>query len=391
MLDRVKQLRNLNILDTPEEEIFNEIVKTASVVCEAPISLITLLDEERQWFKAKYGTEVTETPIEIAFCRHTIVEETGQLAIEDLLSDARFQHNPFVTNDPNLRSYLGISITSPQNERIGTVCVFDQKERTFTDKQIAALKALAKYTSKLIEDKLRIRMIEERNETLQLLNKSLESFAYMVAHDVKAPIRTINGYSNLILAKMPENLGPEIEQYLGFIYQSSKSLGNLVDNMLEYARQIQVNSKEFEEFKLREVIEDTIYTLDPDKKELTYDIHVNGMKMFSSKNILRQVIQNIVSNSIKYRDKIKEIQQLKVTADRIGTCYRIQFEDNGIGMSEKRLNEVFQLFEKDHRHQFSTGVGFSVIQELLKKIDGEIKVDSQLAVGTQVTLRIPLK
>ena len=391
MLERVKQLRNLNILDTPEEEIFNDIVQTASFVCEAPISLITLLDKDRQWFKAKYGTEVSETPIEVAFCRFTIEEDSGQLAVEDLTEDVRFKNNPFVTHEPNLRSYLGISITTPSKVKIGTVCVFDHKKRKFTDKQIASLNALANYTSKLIEDKIRIRTIEERNQTLLSLNKNLESFAYMVAHDVKAPLRIINSYSKLILSKQPANLGSDIEEYLCFIHQSTQNLGNLVDNMLEYARQIQIKRDDFELFSLRDLVDETIYALDPDQDELQYDIQVNDMQVFTSKNVLRQVIQNIVSNSLKYKDKGKEVQRLSISAIEQDKYYQIQFEDNGIGMSEQRLKEVFNLFEKDQRHKLSTGVGFSVIQELLKKIGGEIKVDSQLSVGTQVTLKIPVK
>jgi len=136
MLDRITKVKNLGILDTSEESVFNEIVETASIICETPMSLITILDEDRQWFKANHGIDIKETPIGVSMCRHTVEELNGQMEIEDLTKDERFQNNPFVLNDPNLKSYLGVSLKTETGERIGTVCVFDNEKRKFTDKQL---------------------------------------------------------------------------------------------------------------------------------------------------------------------------------------------------------------------------------------------------------------
>lgn len=114
------------------------------------------------------------------------------------------------------------------------------------------------------------------------------------------------------------------------------------------------------------------------------------MMVFSSRSIIRQVIQNIISNAIKYQDKNKKAQKLIITMDQVDDFYKIQFEDNGIGMSEERQGEIFNLFAKDSRNEFSTGVGFSVVKELLKKIAGEIKVESELALGTSITVLVPM-
>ncbi len=391
MLDRIKKLKNLEILDTPEENIFNEIVATASLVCDAPISLITLLDEERQWFKAKHGTEIKETPIGFSICKHVVEETNGALNVEDLTKDLRFQNNPFVTNDPNLKSYLGVSLRTETGERIGTVCVFDDETRKFTEKQAAFLSMLAKYTTKLIEEKARTKQRENQNKTLELINKNLESFVYMVAHDIKAPLRTMNSFSNLVLNENSAVKDSKIGEYLGFINQSSVNLLSLVDRLLTYSRQIQVGEEEFELFKFNDLIEEVIYLLDPRKEKLEYDINIGEVTVFSAKAILRQAIQNIISNAIKYQDENKEIQNLKVELEKVENTYTVTFKDNGIGMSEKRLKEVFDLFSKDNQNHFSTGVGLSVVQELLHKIGGEIKVASQLAQGTNVTIAIPDK
>jgi len=391
MLDRIKKLKNLRILDTPEEKNFDEIVAIASLVCNAPMSLITLLDEDRQWFKAKLGIELKETPVGISICSHTIEETIGHLAIEDLTKDLRFQDNPFVVNHPNLKSYLGVSLKTTTGEKIGTVCVLDQEKRKFTEKQIDCLAYLAKWTSKLIEERAKAKVVENQLRSLELINKNLESFAYMIAHDIKTPLRNINNFSNLILNRKLTIKDSETQEYIGFISQSSNLLGSLVDKLLNYSRQIQISEEEFDLFNLNSLIDEVIYFLDLNKEELQYNINFNEMMIFTSSDILRQVIQNIISNSIKYKDRKKEIQTLSVKLEMVESFYTIEFVDNGLGMSAERLNEIFDLFNKDNKNLLSTGVGLSVVQALLNKIGGSVKVVSELFVGTKVVISIPSK
>jgi len=303
-------------------------------------------------------------------CKHTVEEQNGQLVIGDLTSDPRFKNNSFVIDKFNLRSYLGIST----GERIGTVCVFDNVKREFTKRQIKYITTLANYTSKLIDEKIKVKIIEEQRNTLQILNENLETFTYMVAHDVKAPIRTINAFSNLILKKKEESLDVDTQEYLGFIQQSSISLAKLVDDLLEYSRQIQIESTEFEFFDANELIEDVIGMLDP-----------------PSTVILQQVSQNIVSNAIKYKDNNKETNQLNIAINLNDDFCTIIFEDNGIGISKERLETIFNLFAKDKRNEFSTGVGCSVIRTLLDKIGGKVEIESQVDIGTIVKIMIPNK
>jgi len=368
MLDRVKKLKSLGILDTPEESFFDEIVATASLVCEAPISLITLLDEDRQWFKAKLGTDLTETPVSTAICIHTIEETNGYLEIQDLTEDSRFQNDPYVLDDPTLKSYLGVSLKIETGEKIGTVCVLDYEKRKFTEKQIDCLSTLARWTSKLIQEKAKAKVVENQLKTLELINKNLENFAYMVAHDIKAPLRNINNFSNLILNHEFSPKDSNVKDYAGFICQSSDLLGSLVDKLLNYSRQIQISEDELDFFNLNNLIEEVIYVLDINKEELQYGINMNEVMIFSSRDILRQVIQNVISNSIKYKDRKKETQTLHIKLDKVENFYTIEFNDNGLGMSKERLDEIFELFNKDNENRFSTGVGLSVVQGLLNKI-----------------------
>ena len=140
---RLKALDSFEILDTDPEVQFDDVVQLASAICGVPISLISLLDSERQWFKAKVGTEKTETPIDQAICAHTILEddffEVPDTTKLDITAD-----NPLVTGDMNLRFYAGAVLRTSDGHPLGTLCVLDNEPRQLTALQRDTLKVLAR-------------------------------------------------------------------------------------------------------------------------------------------------------------------------------------------------------------------------------------------------------
>ena len=140
---RLDAIRRYGLLDTPAEQSFDDFAYLASHLCETPIALITLVDAGRQWFKARLGLEVSETPREHAFCAHTIM--TKQLmVVEDALSDSRFADNPLVTSDPHIRFYAGAPLIDRSGFGLGTLCVIDRQPRHLTASQTRSLEALAR-------------------------------------------------------------------------------------------------------------------------------------------------------------------------------------------------------------------------------------------------------
>ena len=139
---RLAALRAYDILDTPRESDFDEIVMLASRICETPISVINLIDEERQWFKAETGLGVRETPLDTSLCAHVILEEDF-VEIPDTLADKRMADNPLCTADPGLRFYAGALLKSSDGYPIGTLCVLDNQPRTLNALQRDALRILA--------------------------------------------------------------------------------------------------------------------------------------------------------------------------------------------------------------------------------------------------------
>lgn len=148
--ERISALRSYGILDTPREEEFDDIVRVVSAICEAPISVINLIDHGRQWFKAEVGLGVRETPLPASICAHAILQP-GLLMVSDTLNDPRFSDNPLVVGDPHLRFYAGALLETSEGLPLGTICVLDYKPRRLDENQKALLRLMASQIMKLFE------------------------------------------------------------------------------------------------------------------------------------------------------------------------------------------------------------------------------------------------
>ncbi|MGF1484096.1 MAG: GAF domain-containing protein [Opitutales bacterium] len=131
------------ILDTDPQQEFDDIVRIAATSLKVPVALVSFLCPTRQWFKAKIGMEVSETPIEQSFCAHAVAQN-ATLVVEDATEDPRFARNSLVTDEPHLRFYAGAPLVSPEGARIGSLCVIDYTPRTISSEQIETLESLAR-------------------------------------------------------------------------------------------------------------------------------------------------------------------------------------------------------------------------------------------------------
>lgn len=150
---RLRALREYRILDTEPEELFDNITRLASQICEAPISLISLVDEHRQWFKSHHGLDINETSREVSVCAHAIREPEKIFIIPDLSADERFSNNPLVTGDPHLAFYAGYPLVDNRGFALGSLCVLDHRPHTLRPDQEFALRTLAQTVVSLLEQR----------------------------------------------------------------------------------------------------------------------------------------------------------------------------------------------------------------------------------------------
>lgn len=173
---RLQALRQYDILDTLEEQAFDDITMLASYICDAPIALISLVDQERQWFKSRVGLQVRQTPREHAFCAHAILSPEDVLVINDATSDPRFENNPLVTGEPHIRFYAGAPLVTAQGNALGTICVIDNTPREMQKDRIEALRALSRQVVAQLELRHVIAELDRNAVELQAYQRKLEHY-----------------------------------------------------------------------------------------------------------------------------------------------------------------------------------------------------------------------
>jgi len=157
---RLAALQKYAILDTEPERAFDDLVQLASFICNTPIAMISLVDEDRQWFKSKIGVSISQTPREIAFC-NSAIRQPEIFVVPDTLNDERFRTNPLVTSEPNIRFYAGAPLINEEGYALGTICVVDQQPREFGPPQRAALEALSRLVLGQMEFRRHLMLLKE--------------------------------------------------------------------------------------------------------------------------------------------------------------------------------------------------------------------------------------
>lgn len=187
---RQRTLDRYRILDTLPDQTYDDVVKLAAEICDTPIALVSLVDRERQWFKAQVGLgDMTQTERSVAVCDHAIRTPESLFEVGDMREDPRFEHNPIVTGDLGTRFYAGMPLVAPDGEAIGTVCVLDDEPRELTEGQRESLKSLARLT---------IQLLEGRSQSLEAEREQLLATAAAVPA-AAAPAATTAGFTVAIV------------------------------------------------------------------------------------------------------------------------------------------------------------------------------------------------
>ncbi|HEV2695849.1 MAG TPA: GAF domain-containing protein [Verrucomicrobiae bacterium] len=170
---RIKVLWQYDVLDTVPEKEFDELTELARLICGAPVAMISLVDENRQWFKSKLGVNIKETSRDVSMCAHAILGK-DLLIVPDATKDKRFKDNPLVVSGPKVRFYAGAPLISPSGHALGTLCVVDKVARTLTTDQKRALKILARHVMAQLELRHHSRELAEAKAEIVRLSQPVK-------------------------------------------------------------------------------------------------------------------------------------------------------------------------------------------------------------------------
>lgn len=388
--ERLDALLAYKILDSAPEKDFDDIVKLASEICQTPISTITLVDKDRQWFKSKIGLEFSEGARETSFCAHTLNNPREIMIVPDSLEDDRFYDNPSVIGHPHVRCYVGVPLVDPNGYALGSLCVVDNHPRNLDNFQILALEKLANQVINLLELRKKNFQLMENHNMLLSKYKDLEQFASIVSHDIKSPLNNIMMLAKMLQETNHDRLDDEGIQMLDYIYKSSEELKKLVDAILEYYKYDNEQVITNENIRLNDFMQYLIDILDT-KNEFEFILPEKNHKIQSNKMALGQIFYNLISNSIKYNDKPKGI--IYINFSETEDYYAISIKDNGCGIEKGNYDKIFNIFETlgktDRFAAKGTGIGLSTVQKMVQKLNGKIELESELGLGTE--FRIFLK
>ncbi len=380
---RLEVLKSYHILDSIPEKEYDDLTMIASQICGVPISLISLIDEERQWFKSKHGITSEETEREHAFCAHAINYPDAVFTVEDSREDDRFKNNPLVTGEPHVVFYTGVPIVNDDGFALGTLCVIDSKPRTLSDDQKKALKALSNQVMQLIELRKHKIILEEKNHFLN-------QFAAVAAHDIKAPLNNINLVAEILIRDEDKTQTAESLKWLNMISESSHHLQSLVTRILSYSKNVEQIQTEWTTFHVQQCWEEVLsMCVYPDNAQIA--IHTEMTQVYGHFTIWCQTIQNLIQNGIKYNHKNPVIVSCSISEDE--EQYNIVIKDNGEGIPQENWQEIFEPFTilaaKDRFGKKGHGLGLSMVKKWLDMLDGNISIASEMGIGTTFTVTIP--
>jgi len=381
--DRLRELYRYELLDSAYEQEFDEIVQLASRVCNVPMSLITLIDSDRQWYKARIGIDGSQTERGMSFCAHTILDDK-LLEVGDASTDERFHDNPYVTGDPYVRYYAGMPLITPNGYRLGALCVLDREPRHLDEEQTFALSVLSNQVVKLFE----LRM---RNRQLQKIVDVQHRMMAIMAHDIRGPLSSLK--MSYELKNSGIFTGEEAAEIDLMVPAQLEATIGLLNNVVDWGTLLlgQISAIE-EPVHLHKVAADAIetYALAARSKgnRLKNNIQA-GLLAGTKKRGITFILQNLIANANKYTPG----GEITVDVQAGDTWLTLTVTDTGIGMSPgvvKAVNErTWAGTMPGTEGEKGSGLGLKLLFEYLDAEKGKIKIASQEGVGTTVTATLP--
>lgn len=353
-IERLAKLRDYQILDSLPEAAYERIVHLATTIFDVPVALISLIEDERQWFKAKIGIEEQEASRNISLCAHTICQDDLHV-IENATDDKKFSQNPFVTGDANVRFYAGAPLRAPGGLNIGTLAIIDTKPRKFSDEEAQSLRSLAAMVIDAMEMRLLINHAERSERRLIDAMESLPNG--FVLYDKDDRLVICNQRYRELYAKSADLMVPGV------------SFGEIIRKGVERGQYIEAAGREEEWIAERMEVHNN--PSDPIEQKLSDDKWLRIQERRTSEGGL--VGFRIDISQLKQQEQ--KLEELAWTDSLTGALNRHRFmelADSELDRAERHGHEVsFLLLDADHFKQVNDchghAAGDTVLTELVER------------------------
>lgn len=373
---RLGALHSYGILDTPREGAFDDITRLAALICGAPMALVSLVDQERQWFKSEIGVGVSETPISSSICAHAI-QQADVFIVPDTLLDERFRQNPLVTGAPHLRFYAGAALRTASGLPLGTVCVLDTQPRGLSSEQAEALQALARQTMAQIELRRLLAQAQESNH----YRRQLMAIA---GHDLKTPVRAaLYAIRKVQRALSPEQAAPltVATDALARIDREFTQLATMAGTEGALVAPDQI------EFDLGDVLEPLLghWQQAALAKGLRLRSVSTRQRVRSNPALLTTLLGNLLGNAVKYTEHGSVLIGCRRRGDRV----MVEIIDTGLGMDELQSAEMFGAFHQVDPRNEGLGLGLWIVRSTAESLGHRLRVQSTLGRGSRFSVELP--
>jgi signal transduction histidine kinase/ActR/RegA family two-component response regulator len=407
--ERLAALHRLLLLDTDAEPSFDRLSRLAARLLHAPVALLSLVDDHRQFFKSALGltgpfAESRQTPLTHSFCQH-VVTSGAPLVVPDA------PHHPVVRDnlaipDLGVAAYLGVPIRSPSGHVLGSFCVIDSRPRLWSDAELATLLDLAELV--MTEIALRSRNLDlaattARAEQLardaEAATRAKAEFLANMSHEIRTPLNAVIGMSELLLDTRP--LTPAQQEYARTVRTSGETLLILINDILDFSK-IDSGHLELERLPvhLRDCIETALALVQKPAADKGLAITVSldpalPPTLLGDPTRLRQILINLLSNAIKFtpRGSVHVRGELRSAGESAPRLF-VSVRDTGTGIPANRLDRLFCSFSQvdasTARNFGGTGLGLAICQRLVHAMHGRIWVDSTPGQGSDFQFEIPL-
>jgi two-component sensor histidine kinase len=369
---RIAALRSYDILDSPREEDFDEVVQVLAAICEAPISVINLLDSGRQWFKAEVGLGVRETPLDSSICAHAILQP-GLFVVPDTLRDPRFADNTLVTGAPHLRFYAGAPLQTPEGLPLGTVCVLDYKPRELTQVQGDAIRLMARQVMRQLELRRLLRLEHSARQEAELLAGHNAILVREVDHRVKNSLQLV---SSLLGLQARRSKSPEVQAQLAEAEGRLRSIAAVHQQLYLAGQAGHVQLGNFLGALCREISENRPSNID------RVECQLDPADLESDRAVaIGLVLNEALVNAFKHAFPGNRQGLITVKGKRCGGDYHLTVTDNGVGMGPP--GEA-----PDHE-----GLGLRVLHAMVERLEGEAEFGGGApgsASGASISVSFPI-